>query len=50
MLLIMENDYVEIEHKKWIDDTLIKKGFRIIHSQKGGWGPCKGFFYQVWRR
>jgi FkbM family methyltransferase len=49
-LIIMENDYHDIEHKKYIDSTLKDNGFTVIHSEGGGWGPCKDFFYEVWKR
>ena len=24
--------------------------FKVKYEEKGGWGPCKEFFYQVWER
>ena len=49
-LIIMENDYHDIEHKNYIDSILKNKGFVVIHSEGGGWGPCTDFFYEVWKR
>jgi len=52
-LIIMENDYKEIEHKKYIDDVLLKKGFHREYVEAGGWGPstpCGYEFYEVWER
>jgi len=49
-LIIMENDYHDIEQKKYIDGLLKENGLSVIHSEGGGWGPCADFFYQVWKR
>jgi len=49
-LIIMENDYHDSEQKKYIDSILKNKGFVVIHSEGGGWGPCTDFFYEVWKR
>lgn len=49
-LVIMENDYHNIEHKKYIDDNLKKNGLSVVYSEGGGWGPCADFFYEVWKR
>jgi hypothetical protein len=47
-LIIMENDYKDIENKIFIDSVLIKNNFKVKYEEEGGWGPCKKFFYQVW--
>jgi len=49
-LIIMENDYHDIEQKKYIDGLLKENGLSVVHSEGGGWGPCADFFYQVWKR
>ena len=49
-LIIMENDYYDISHKEYIDSILKKNEFDIIYKQGGGWGPCKDYFYQVWKK
>lgn len=49
-LIIMENDYHNIEHKKYVDDILIKNNFVIDYKLAGGWGPCKDFFFEVWKK
>jgi len=48
-LIIMENDYHNIEHKQYVNSILINKGFNIIYSESGGWGPCSNNFYEVWK-
>ena len=49
-LVIMENDYDDIEHKKYIDSVLKEKGLSVIYSEGDGWGPCADNFYEVWKR
>lgn len=49
-LIIMENDYEDIEHKKYIDDLLKKNGLSVVYSEGDGWGPCADYFYEVWKR
>jgi FkbM family methyltransferase len=48
-LIIMENDYNNINHKLYID-TILKNKFYIEYSEGGGWGPCSNNFYEVWKR
>jgi len=49
-LIIMENDYKNIEEKNYIDDILKSNGFYIDYNEAGGWGPCYNNFFQVWKR
>ncbi len=49
-LIIMENDYHEIEKKKYIDDVMTSKGFIRDYVEPGGWGPCVYNFFEVWIR
>jgi FkbM family methyltransferase len=49
-LIIMENDYLNIVHKEYIDSVLKPNGFNVIYTEGNGWGPCKDYFYQVWKR
>ncbi len=46
----MENDYLELSNKKYVDDTLKKNNFRIDYVESGGWGPCYDNFFEVWKR
>jgi len=46
--IIMENDYNDIEQKKYIESVLESKSFNVVYSKNGGWGPCKDSFYEVW--
>ena len=48
--IIMENDYWDITHKEFVDSVLRSNGLDIIHQERGGWGPCENFFFEVWKR
>jgi FkbM family methyltransferase len=55
-LIIMENDYYDINHKKYIDELLISKGFYVDYVEKGVPLAFQKFpdtcnnFYEVWKR
>ena len=49
-LIIMENDYHDITHKKYIDGVLLEQGFYVDYSEAGGWGPCYNNFFEVWKK
>jgi len=54
-LIIMENDYTNIDHKKYIDQTLQENGFYLDYQKNlPTWGPskmaCIDNFYEVWKR
>jgi FkbM family methyltransferase len=49
-LIIMENDYHNIEHKIYIDNVLKNKGFNVVYSEAGGWGCCYNNFFEVWKK
>jgi len=49
-LIIMENDYNDIDHKKYIDNEMIKKGFYNDYREAGGWGVCSNNFFEVWKK
>lgn len=49
-LIIMENDYHNLEHKLYIDNKLREENFEVIYSQIGGWGPCYNNFFEVWKK
>lgn len=49
-LVIMENDYHNINHKSTVDSVLINKGFSRKYSRAGGWGPCQANFFEVWSK
>lgn len=49
-LIIMENDYHDINQKIYVDETLKKNNFNKIYSEGGGWGCCVDFFFEVWKK
>jgi FkbM family methyltransferase len=49
-LIIMENDYNDINHKNFVDEMLKKNNFYLEYVESGGWGPCFKNFYEVWKR
>lgn len=49
-LIIMENDYHDIKHKEFVDETLRRNNFAVIYTEAGGWGPCQERFFEVWKR
>jgi len=52
-LIIVENDYLDIAQKEYVDSVLISKGFYVDYVESGGWGPdtpCYMNFYEVWKR
>lgn len=49
-MIIMENDYHDMEKKNFVDTFMIQKQFERIYYEEGGWGPCYPFFYEVWKK
>jgi len=49
-LIIMENDYTNIDHKEYVDTVLKRAGFMVFYSEQGGWGPCYNRFFEVWKK
>jgi FkbM family methyltransferase len=49
-LIIMENDYLDITHKQYIDNILTQNNFYRDYVEGGGWGPCTSNFYEVWKK
>lgn len=49
-LIIMENDYHNIEHKEYVDKILKQNNFYRDYVEAGGWGYCYNNFFEVWKR
>jgi FkbM family methyltransferase len=49
-LIIMENDYHDISHKNYVDETLLKNNFVVDYTERGGWGHCYNNFFEVWKK
>uniref|UniRef100_A0A6C0EKD8 Methyltransferase FkbM domain-containing protein n=1 Tax=viral metagenome TaxID=1070528 RepID=A0A6C0EKD8_9ZZZZ len=52
-LIIMENDYSDINHYKYVKEQLLKNNFINICSLDGkdvgaDWSPCCNFFFETW--
>ena len=47
-LIIMENDYHNIEHYNYVNSILSNKNFKRVYVEKGGWGCCYNNFFEVW--
>ena len=48
-LIIMQNNYTDDKHKKYIDDILIKNNFNIIYKENLI-SPLIEKFYEVWKK
>ena len=49
-LIIMENDYHELDKKKYVDEILVKNQFYRDYVEAGGWGVCHNNFFEVWKK
>jgi FkbM family methyltransferase len=49
-LIIMENDYLDVSQKEYIDKILRERNFYLVHQEGGGWGPCCNNFFEVWKK
>ena len=52
-LIIIENDYKDINHYNYVINILKHNNFKNIYTKDGTnqgakWSPCNDFFYQVW--
>lgn len=49
-LVVIENDFFDLEHKKYVDSVFTSHGLVRKYKEPGGWGPCYHFFYEVWEK
>jgi len=49
-LIIMENDYKDINEKIYINKILTEKKFNRIYVEAGGWGYCYNCFFETWSK
>jgi FkbM family methyltransferase len=52
-LLIIENDFPVIEHKNYLNELLVKNGFKRVFVEKlisESNFPCKDFFWETWTK
>ncbi len=49
-IVIIENDFHNIDNKRFVDEKFLQNGLIQVYSQAGGWGPCQSFFFQVFSK
>jgi len=50
-LIIMENDYYDITHKKYIDTVMVSKGLSCVYTQSWSVPRCCNLnFFEVWKK
>ena len=49
-MILMENDYHNIDHKEYVDYILKQNGFTCVYQEAGGWGPCYSRFFETWKK
>jgi FkbM family methyltransferase len=49
-VIIMENDYRDINQKIYVDQVLAKYNLKSVYSEPGGFGPCQDYFFEVFIR
>lgn len=49
-LIIIENDYDDIQHYEYVVDTFIKNGFKLVYNKAHSNKICKENFYQTWKK
>ncbi len=54
-LIIMENDYLDIKHKQYVDKVLIRYNFFRSYVESGDYNlpthlPCRTNFYEIWKK
>lgn len=49
-LIIMENDYTDINHKNFVNTILRTNNFYRDYVEVGGWGCCYNCFFEVWKK
>jgi FkbM family methyltransferase len=48
--IIIENDFNDIEHKRFVDGEFKRFGFDNVYTKSGGFGPCYNCFFEVWAK
>ena len=45
--IIIENDFLIITHKEFVNEEFKRYNFKSIYKMSGGFGPCYNCFYEV---
>ena len=48
--IIIENDFNDIEHKRFVDGEFKRFDFVNVYTKSGGFGPCYNCFFEVWTK
>jgi FkbM family methyltransferase len=49
-LIIVENDYIDMQHKEYVDNLLIDNKFYLEYSESGNYGTCFKNYFEVWKK
>lgn len=49
-LLIVENDYYDINQRLFVEEQFKNHGFKRVWYTSGGFQPCYDFFWEVWKK
>lgn len=49
-LVLIENDFTDMDHKRFVDSEFERNGLQCVHREAGGWGPCYDRFYEAWAK
>lgn len=50
--VILENDFLDIKHKEFVDAELARNGFRLVYNEPlfNSTFPCSDHFFQTWQK
>lgn len=48
--IIIENDFIDITHKVFVDNVFKSYNFKTVYRKSGGFQPCYNCFYEVWKK
>ena len=48
--IIIENDFLIITHKDFVNEEFKRCNFKPIYKMSGVFGPCYNCFYEVWKK
>ncbi len=48
--VIIENDFIDINHKNFVDEEFKRNNLINVYRNSGGFEPCFNCFYEVWKK